>query len=83
MSEELTMDMIKEAMEMIKKENPEKIIFENDYQTIWGNGLGPTKIELKKKGTDAVEKLVFNGEKVFSSLNADSRSSNSEVTKNG
>lgn len=64
-NEEITMEMIQEAMILIKEQNPEKIIFEDDYQTIWGNGLGPTKIKLKKKGTDAVEKLIFNGEEVF------------------
>ena len=56
MSEEITLEMIQEAMDLIVEHQPERIIHQDESGTIWGNGLGPTKIQFSKK---TMEKLNF------------------------
>ena len=57
MSENITLDDVREAMELIERE-PEELIYEDDYQKIWGRGLGPTRIQLTKKGTEEMKELL-------------------------
>jgi len=47
-NKEITLKDLKEALKLIKKE-PEKIIFEDNYQIIYGNMIGPTMVKLKKR----------------------------------
>ena len=51
------MEDIKEAMDLIKEAYPEKIIFQDKYKIIWGNYLGPSKIQLTKKGKKCFDNL--------------------------
>ncbi len=57
MGEELTIEDIEAAMKLIDKE-PERIIYEDDYQIIEGNMMGPTKIQLKEKGVKMIKEII-------------------------
>jgi len=52
---------IRQALKLIEKE-PEKVIYEDDYQTIKGNMFGPTQIKLKQKGLKIVKDFITLGE---------------------
>jgi len=60
---QITMEMIQEAMSYLE-EIPEKIIFADDYHTVWGRDGFPSKIQLTDKGVALIEKITgekFNG----------------------
>jgi hypothetical protein len=61
MSENITLTDLRKAMDLIERE-PEELIYEDDFQKIWGRGLGPTRIQLTKKGAEEIKELLEENE---------------------
>ena len=55
---ELKLEDIKKAIDLIKEHHKEEEIYEDEFQKIYGRFGEPTKIQLKKKGMELLDDLI-------------------------